>query len=196
MTDLVILASSSPRRQMFFKNLGIDFKICVPDVDESVLENENAIDYVLRMAKIKALKVASLHTNNVVVAADTIVVLDNNILGKPKDREDAFLMIKSLSNKTHQVITAVSMIKDNIEKSFYEVTDVTFANLSDELIRDYVSTGESDDKSGSYAIQGIGASLIKEVHGSVSSVVGLPVCQTREVLESFNIFAKLGAIHE
>lgn len=186
----LILASSSPRRKDFITKLGLNFQIVKPDADETVLVGESASDYVKRMAIEKANIVAALHSNDIVLAADTIVVCDNRILGKPVNREDAKNILRLLSGRTHEVMTAVCIIKGDEEIEIFEVTKVTFAPLTEELIDTYVSSGECDDKSGAYAVQGIGAMLIQKVEGSVSSVVGLPICQVRCALEKLGLKAR------
>ena len=186
----LILASSSPRRKDFITKLGLNFQIVKPDADETVLVGESASDYVKRMAIEKANIVAALHSNDIVLAADTIVVCDNRILGKPVNREDAKNILRLLSGRTLEVMTAVCIIKGDEEIEIFEVTKVTFAPLTEELIDTYVASGECDDKSGAYAVQGIGAMLIQKVEGSVSSVVGLPICQVRCALEKLGLKAR------
>lgn len=186
----LILASSSPRRKDFITKLGLNFQIVKPDADETVLVGESASDYVKRMANEKANIVAALHSNDIVLAADTIVVCDNRILGKPVNREDAKNILRLLSGRTHEVMTAVCIIKGDEDIEIFEVTKVTFAPLTEELIDTYVASGECDDKSGAYAVQGIGAMLIQKVEGSVSSVVGLPICQVRCALEKLGLKAR------
>lgn len=186
----LILASGSPRRRAFLENMGISFKVVTPDIDESVKEGESPDVYVKRMAVSKAAAVALNNPELPVLAADTIVVCRDEILGKPKDREDAKRILRTLSGRTHQVMTGVCIRSGEKERTILEVTDVTFAELSERLIETYVASGECDDKSGAYAVQGIGAMFIKRVSGSVSSVVGLPVCNVREILEQFGIYPK------
>ena len=123
----LILASSSPRRKDFITKLGLNFQIVKPDADETVLVGESASDYVKRMANEKANIVAALHSNDIVLAADTIVVCDNRILGKPVNREDAKNILRLLSGRTHEVMTAVCIIKGDEEIEIFEVTKVTFA---------------------------------------------------------------------
>lgn len=182
------LASQSPRRYAFLQNMGLKFKVINADIDESVIKSESVSDYVRRLATQKAHFVLNINKDDVVIGADTVIALGDEILGKPKDRFDAKMMIKKLSGKTHSVHTGVCVCDKDKSFTIETVTKVTFATLSDSLIDTYVATGECDDKSGSYALQGIGAMLIERVDGSVSSVVGLPVCQTRELLEKFNIY--------
>lgn len=186
MYDL-ILASGSPRRREILGNMGFTFAVEPADIDESVREGESPRDYVARMARSKALKCAENHPDEIVLGSDTAVVLGETIFGKPKDREDATAMILALSGKTHLVMTSVAVVKGSECKEILECTEVTFAPVSEELVRTYTASGESDDKSGSYALQGIAAMLIEKVNGSVSCVVGLPACQTRELLASFGL---------
>lgn len=184
----IILASGSPRRRDFIKSLGLDFEIIVPNIDESPLVGEKPKDLVLRLSSLKAKEINKTNHDAVIIAADTIVVLNGEILGKPLNRKDAFNMLKKLSGKTHQVITGYAIAQGTQIYQGCEITDVTFSTLDDELIENYIKTGESDDKSGSYAVQGIASMFIEKVNGSVSSVVGLPICQVRQILSKFGIF--------
>ena len=189
-THDLILASSSPRRKDFISKLGLSFEIIKPDADESVIIGEKASDYVKRIAADKAHIVSELRPGEVVLAADTVVVCDDRIIGKPSSRDDARKIMRMLSGRTHEVMTAVCIMRGHEVSEIFESTRVTFAQLSDELINTYVDSGECDDKSGAYAVQGIGSMLIEKVEGSVSSVVGLPVCQVRIALEKFGIFPR------
>ena len=192
----LILASGSPRRKEFLRNMGLEFTVEVADIDESIKVGESPRDLVMRLSRSKAQKVAALHSDAVVLGADTIVVIDNEILGKPKDREDAKAMILMLSGRTHQVYTAVCVIKGEAVSQICTITDVTFAHVSEALAQIYVDSGESDDTSGSYAVQGIAAMLIEKVNGSVSSVVGLPASQTRELLALHGLYPQTVKVHD
>ncbi len=183
----LILASSSPRRRDYLEKMGVRFVIMKPDADETIMVGENPSDYVARMAAEKAQIIADLHPGEVVLAADTIVVCHDMIIGKPTDREDAKRILRLLSGRTHEVMSAVCIIKDEVEKNFTVTTEVTFAPLTEELIDTYVASGECDDKSGAYAVQGIASMFVAKVSGSVSAVVGLPICQVREALAEFGI---------
>ena len=183
----LILASSSPRRRDYLEKMGVRFVIMKPDADETIMVGESPSDYVARMAAEKAQIIADLHPSEVVLAADTIVVCHDMIIGKPTDREDAKRILRLLSGRTHEVMSAVCIIKDEVEKNFTVTTEVTFAPLSEELIDTYVASGECDDKSGAYAVQGIASMFVAKVSGSVSAVVGLPICQVREALAEFGI---------
>lgn len=194
----LILASSSPRRRDFLEKMGLSFTIVKPDIDESRLDGENPDIYVQRMAREKAEVIAQAYPQSVVLAADTIVVCRDEILGKPRNREDAKRILRTLSGKTHEVLTAVAIrLRDSLSNGHAELipgqdllvkTRVTFAPLTEELIDTYVASGECDDKSGAYAVQGVGAMFIEKVEGSVSSVVGLPVCQVRDMLSKFGFY--------
>lgn len=186
----LILGSQSPRRIEFLKNLGFKFKVVAPNINEQILDGESADKLVLRLATAKCKAIQAQYPNEIVLSADTVVCIDDKILGKPKDAADAKAMLKLLSGRYHQVLTAVCVGKGSKVESFLCKTEVLFDTLSDEIIDEYIKTGESLDKSGSYAVQGIAAMFILEVKGSVSSVVGLPVAQTRKILEHFGLFYK------
>ncbi len=185
MQQALILASGSPRRRDFIRNLGIPFEVIKPEIDERPHPGESPAELVQRLAFEKASAAADLYPDRVVLAADTIVVLDHEVLGKPRDRADAAAMLKKLSGRTHEVMTGVCVRRGEEIRPLFAITKVTFTPMSDELIAAYVASGESDDKSGSYAVQGIGTMFVDKVEGSVSSVVGLPCAQTRMVLEQF-----------
>ncbi len=186
----LILASGSPRRKEFLSYLGIPFSIVIPHADESVLKDEAPSELVKRLSRLKASAVAKEYPDSVVIAADTVVSLNSEILGKPKNREESFLMIKKLQGKTHTVYTGTTIQQNNKVKNFVCATYVTFAHLDDDLILTYVNSGEGDDKAGAYALQGIASMLIESVKGSVSTVIGLPICEVRECLKEFGIIPK------
>ena len=180
----IILASGSPRRRELLKDLGIEFEIFKPDVDESRLKDEKPEDLCLRLSRLKAKSGAEKFPDSIIIAADTIVVIDEKILGKPKGREDAFRMLKILQGREHEVITGVSVAQNGKIISHAEHTIVKFTELNDSEIREYVSFGESDDKAGAYAIQGRGAALIERIDGDYFNVVGLPLCSLSKMLKS------------
>ena len=182
----IILASGSPRRRELLKDLGIEFEIYRPDVDESRLENEKPEDLCLRLSRLKAMSGARKFPGSIIIAADTIVVIDNRILGKPKDRDDAFNMLKILQGREHEVITGVSVALDGKIISRAGHTLVKFTVLNDSEIREYISCGESDDKAGAYAIQGRGAALIEGINGDYFNVVGLPLCLLSKMLKAID----------
>ena len=187
----IVLASTSPRRKDLLQSVGIQFEIIAPSSDESLLSKENPEDYALRLSKEKALSVSqNLDGNTLVIGADTIVVVDNKILGKPKDEEDAKIMLSKISGRAHHVLTAFSITKGEHEILHTHIvgTEVIVKTLEPQEIEGYIKTGEPMDKAGAYGIQGVGAFMVKEVRGSYTNVVGLPLV---EVLESLK---KLGAI--
>lgn len=181
----VILASASPRRKEILQNTKLDFDIQKSDIEEVILENESPEDMVVRLAYEKAYDVAQKNKDKLVIGADTIVALDNEVLGKPKDKEEAYQMIKKLSNKTHKVITGISLI--NISHGMvvndYVVSLVTFKDLSEDSIKDYINTNESLDKAGAYGIQGYGALLVDNIQGDYFNIVGLPISKLSDLLK-------------
>ncbi|MBY0123957.1 nucleoside triphosphate pyrophosphatase [Bacillus sp. S/N-304-OC-R1] len=184
----LILASSSPRRKELLENLHISFEVSSSDVDESFDPGLTPGEIVMELSSRKAKAVGGENPDAFVVGADTVVVLEGNVLGKPKDRTEAFAMLKSLSGKTHSVFTGVSIIGPEIDKNFYVKTDVVFWELSDEEINAYIDTGEPFDKAGAYGIQGFGSVLVKEINGDYFSVVGLPVSKTVRELRNVGYF--------
>lgn len=184
----IILASASPRRKELLKNMGLDFSVRVSDADESsVSKDVPPYIYVQELAFIKAAAVAkSAPKDSIVIGADTIVVNDGEILGKPKDEDDAFDILSSLSGKTHQVYTGYCVMRVSDAYTVCErvCTDVTFKKLTGEKIRRYIETGEPMDKAGAYGIQGYGAMLIEKINGDYFNVVGLPVNALGETLEN------------
>ncbi|MBR2954455.1 MAG: septum formation inhibitor Maf [Clostridia bacterium] len=170
----LVLASKSPRRSEILKNAGIDFTVRVADADETIPEGTKPEDAVVFLAARKAMAVPR-ENDEVILGADTVVVLDGNILGKPKDKDDAFNMIKSLSGRVHSVFTGVCAIGDGISLTFAEETKVEFYPLSDDEIYDYINTNEPYDKAGAYGIQGLASKFIRGIEGDYFNVVGLPV---------------------
>ena len=185
----IYLASKSPRRQSLLKQIGIDFDCINSEIDETLLDDEPPLDYVKRMATEKALAGWANEGRLVekpLLAADTSVVLGSHVLGKPQNIEDAINMLKTLSGNTHQVITCVTVKSEFEQKTITSITDVTFGQLSDSAINEYVKTGDCFDKAGSYGIQGLAAKFISSISGSYSGVVGLPLFETSKLLEQFN----------
>ena len=178
----IILASNSPRRKELLQLNGIDFEVIPSNVDEVIDHELNVYENVMNLAKIKCLDVYQKNTGRTVLAADTIVVFNNEILGKPKDEKDAFRMLSLLSGQTHEVITGVAVAKDNGVEVSYEVSKVVFKNLTEEEIFEYISTKEPMDKAGSYAIQGIGGKFIEKFEGDFNNIVGLPVELVKKML--------------
>jgi septum formation protein len=185
---MLLLASQSPRRAELLKQIGIPFSQYPVDIDETVLINETPDGYVRRMAQEKStLGYKRAGAKKLVLGLDTIVVAQNNILGKPKNKTDAIWMLNMLSDATHQVLTAVTMTNAIRQKTVVVETQVCFGSLSKQQIEWYWKTGEPQDKAGSYGIQGLGGQFVKHISGSYSAVVGLPLYQTRMLLTEFGI---------
>jgi len=190
MNTKIVLASSSPRRKELLESVGVQFKVIRPESEESLLGSENPKDYVLRLAIEKALSVSrNLAGELLIIGADTIVVVDNEILGKPMDEEEARNMLSKISGRTHNVLTAFSIVDPQNRVLHSEVvsTEVQVKTLEPVEIQGYIKTGEPMDKAGAYGIQGIGAFMIEEIVGSYTNVVGLPLVEVLEALK------KLGA---
>jgi len=190
---MIVLASASPRRRELLGAAGISFTVQAADINETPLAGESPRDCAERLAREKALAVFRTRQQDCVLGADTIVVIDDAILGKPRDRDDAARMLRLLSGRTHAVITGVCVIgpvgsgqwseaSEGNALSASETTLVTFCDLSDEEIREYVGTGEPMDKAGAYGIQGIASRWIPRIEGEYSNVVGLPVALVYRML--------------
>ena len=184
----LVLASASPRREEILKHLKLKFTIIHPKIDENNFNRESPEELVKILAEKKARSVVDIAENALIIAADTIVVLDGEILNKPADTEEAKKMLQLLSNKEHQVITALAVLDSDSSEIFVEsnITDVKMLELSSDDIDKYLSTGEAMDKAGSYAIQGFGGLFIESIKGSYYSVVGLPIHQLAKLLKKFN----------
>ncbi|MCX5809932.1 MAG: Maf family protein [Proteobacteria bacterium] len=189
--DSIILASESTRRVDILRTLGISFSIIPPNIDERRKKDELPKDFVLRVSYEKAHKVGNLFPDKWVIGADTVVVLKGKILGKPKNDSDAFNMLKILSGKWHRVITGycVLNISRNITYRDAVETRVYVRGLSDDEIKRYIKTSEPFDKAGSYAVQGKGGYMVKEIKGSYANVVGLPICEVAEALLSLGVLS-------
>jgi septum formation protein len=174
----LILASSSPRRKELLENLHLSFQTISSDVDESFDQEWPPDRIVTELALRKATSISAQHPNSYVIGSDTVVVSEDRILGKPESPQEAFLMLKSLSGKTHSVFTGVAIVAPTETITFFEKTDVTFWELTDGEINEYISTNEPFDKAGAYGIQGLGGVLVKEIKGDYFAVVGLPVART------------------
>ena len=172
----IILASGSPRRKTLLANLGLTFEVFKPKINEDRVSGERPARYCVRLARTKATAVAERFSNDIVIAADTIVVIDDEILGTPSDREDAKRMLNKLSGREHEVMTGLSVIHGDNVYVHCERTGVKFRDLSEDEINAYSETGEGDDKAGAYAVQGKGALLIEGITGDYYNVVGLPIC--------------------
>jgi septum formation protein len=171
----IILASKSPRRQELLKLMGIDFRIVLKEVDESYPDGLSPSDIAMYISEKKARAFDELIEDEIVITADTIVVIGDKILGKPEDEEDAYRILSTLSGNMHEVITAVSLIKNGGIRTFYETSEVFFRDISPEQIRYYITHGNPMDKAGAYGIQEwIGLIAIERINGSYTNVVGLP----------------------
>jgi len=183
----IILASGSPRRQQFFRDLNLDFEIRLKEVDEIYPKHLQANEVTNYLAQLKA-SAFEVTESEVVVTSDTIVWFDEKVVGKPKDYQDAFVILKSLSGNTHQVITSVCLKSASKKKVFHVTTNVTFASLSDEMIAYYLDNYKPFDKAGAYGIQEwIGLVGIEKIEGSYTNVVGLP---TQEFYNELLCFVK------
>ena len=189
----VTLASASPRRRELLSLLLEEFACFSADIDETPKLGEMPADYVLRMAVEKAS--ALTNRQGAVIGSDTVVVLSGNILQKPASVEDARGMLAALSGQTHQVMTAVAIMINGELITTGCTTEVTFAPLEERLIEAYLATDEPWDKAGAYGIQGLAGSFVRSIDGSYSSVVGLPLCETRELLEGAGIRTKMASAH-
>lgn len=178
----IVLASGSPRRRELLRDLGLRFEVRAPDVDETRRSGESALRYVRRMAQSKHEAMAQRFPQKVVLSADTIVVLGKNVLGKPKNRQDAARMLRALSGKVHQVLTAVCVGARGRSCLHVARTNVRFRRLSAQQISAYLRSGESMDKAGAYGAQGVGRVLIAAIQGSYTNVIGLPTAETVQLL--------------
>jgi len=184
----LILASQSPRRRSFMEQLGYSFTCHAADIDESVHGDEPADDYVLRVAKAKVQEIAKQYDSaTIVLGSDTCVAVDNHILGKPVDYQDYLRHMQLLSGKVHQVLTAVVLVQGEREEQVLVTTDVAFKALFEQEIEYYWRTGEPQDKAGSYGIQGFAGQFVESINGSYTSVVGLPLVETNQLLQAFGL---------
>jgi septum formation protein len=179
----LVLASASPRRAELLRAAGIDYDVIPANVDETLKPDESAREHVARLAETKARTIHALDGQRTVLAADTVVVVDSQILGKPLDDVDARRMLRLLSGRMHDVLTAVSIFHPGgIVDTRVDLTQVEFAPLSESDIDWYVSTGEPLDKAGAYAVQGLASRFVPRIEGSYSNVVGLPIALVHQML--------------
>lgn len=177
----LILASGSPRRRELLGLFGIPFVIRAADIDETMDKNKAPFDEVARVSRLKAMAVPQ-EQNDIVIAADTIVVCEGRVLGKPHSREEALSMLRLLSGRDHQVMTGCTVVRGEKYETFTEVTDLHFRPLTDTEIARYVDSGEPMDKAGAYGIQGGAALFCEKIVGDYYNVMGLPVCRLGQVL--------------
>lgn len=180
----LVLASSSPRRQAMLASLGLHFQVRAPQVDESVPAGADPAHHARALAEAKALACAA--PGAVVLGADTVVALEDEILGKPRDADEAFLMLRRLAGAEHWVHTGVAVHHAGHTQSFVISAAVQMRRFADAVLRAYAASGEGLDKAGAYAVQGLGAFLVQSVRGSVSAVVGLPLAETVALLLDMN----------
>lgn len=189
----VILASASPRRRELLTLVGIPHTVLPADIDESVLPGERPTVHAERLARTKAERGASTTPDALVIAADTIVVIDGDILGKPADGTDAARMLRRLSGRMHTVVTAVACAMDGSVVTGVEEVSVTFRLLTDEEIAEYVATGEPMDKAGAYGIQGFGATIVRRIDGDYFAVMGLSLVRLVELMRQLGVPYHFGA---
>jgi len=187
-SQVVCLASASPRRRELLAQIGVRHLLAVPDVDEAALPGEAAADYVVRIARTKAETVAARSAAGLpVLAADTIVVLDGTICGKPRDAGQGIALLRALSGRTHTVLTAVALAAGGALQHRLSASEVRFRRLSEAECFAYWESGEPRDKAGGYAVQGLAAVFVEHLSGSYSGVVGLPLFETAQLLEAAGV---------
>jgi septum formation protein len=183
----VILASSSPRRRELLRMIGIAHEVMPADIDESYLPGEPPAAHAERLARQKGAVIAAREPGSVVISADTIVVIDGLVLGKPRDTDEAERMLRQLGGRTHTVFTAVAVARQGRVESGVEAVSVTFRELSDEDIAAYIATGEPMDKAGAYGIQGYGATIVERIDGDFFAVMGLALVRMIALLRRHGI---------
>ena len=183
----LILASGSPRRRQLLELIGVKFEVAPADIDETPLPDENPITYAARAARDKALEVAAGHPGRLVLGADTVVEIDQEILGKPSSMDEAADMLRRLSGNSHLVHTALALVTDGAAQEVVDSARVQFVDLTDEMIRWYVATGEPMDKAGAYAVQGLGGLFVEGIEGSPNTVIGLPVHRLPELYAAHDL---------
>jgi len=188
----IVLASQSPRRRELLSLIGIPHEVRPADLDESLLPGESPTEHAERLARSKAETIAAREPRAVVIGSDTIVVLDGDVLGKPRDTAEASAMLRRLSGRTHTVHTAVAVARDGRTVSDVESVEVTFRPLDDTQIEAYIATGEPMDKAGAYGIQGYGAVIVERVHGDYFAVMGLALGRLVSLLEAVGVSYRFG----
>ncbi|MEX0912851.1 MAG: Maf family protein [Gemmatimonadota bacterium] len=178
----LILASQSPRRAELLRRLGLRFDVRPASLDETYVDHEKPAEHAERLAREKASTVAARHPDAVVIGSDTIVIVDHDVLGKPRDDADAVAMLQRLAGSFHQVFTGVAVVTPRGTWSALERVSVRFRALTEADCREYVATGESRDKAGAYGIQGFGSALVESIDGDYFAVMGLPVVRTLALL--------------
>jgi septum formation protein len=194
---MLYLASGSPRRQELLTQLGVSFERLLPGIEEQRQPDESAQHYVSRLAREKAQAGVAIAPQDLpVLGSDTIVVLEGEVLEKPRDAGHAAVMLRQLSGQTHQVMTAVALADRQQTIDCLVMTEVTFRVLSEEDIQGYIASGEPMDKAGAYGIQGLGGCFVRKINGSYHAVVGLPLVETYELLSNFNSLREQRDTHD
>jgi septum formation protein len=193
-TPHVILASASPRRRELLDLVGIAHEVIPADIDETYTEGEEAAEHAERLAREKGAVLAKRYPNAVVISADTIVLIDGLVLGKPRDEADAARMLSMLGGQTHVVLTAVAVTYRGKMRAGVESVRVTFRALDRERIGAYIATGEPMDKAGAYGIQGFGATLVERIDGDYFAVMGLPLARMVDLLQEVGVRYEFGAL--
>ena len=188
--EQIILASGSPRRKELVARLGLDFEICPSQIDESQVEKTRPQEVVTKLARLKAEEVADRKAG-IIIAADTVVSLEQQILEKPADEEEAYSMLKKLSGQEHQVTTGITVISGSEEVTEWQQTTVQFREVDDQEINQYIATGEPMDKAGGYGIQGKGAVFVTGINGCFYNVMGMPLAWLVETLKELGVEIKL-----
>ncbi len=183
----VVLASASPRRRELLRHILPEFQVQSADIDETPAAGETPESIVQRLASEKARNVALKTPSHAVLGSDTVVAIGTTVLGKPKNEKDFLGMMNRLSGTLHHVYTAVSLVHQGVTKVILVSTEVEFSQINEREARQYWNTGEPADKAGGYAIQGIGGQFVKNIHGSVSAVIGLPLYETKALLKGAGI---------
>lgn len=181
----IILASQSPRRKQLLQMLNISFDVMPADIDEQINPNNDLVKEIEKLSYQKAYHVFKDNKDALVIGSDTIVKINNEVLGKPKDYYQAKEMLEKLSNETHEVVTGCTIIVDDKIETFSSIAKVTFYQLSDQEIDDYIKTYEPMDKAGAYAIQGLGAKFVKSIEGDFYAIMGLPIAQLYQRLKKY-----------
>ncbi|HSA06928.1 MAG TPA: Maf family protein [Candidatus Gastranaerophilales bacterium] len=190
MTVNIILASASPRRKALLQDIGLKFKVIPSDIDENIENKPFSYKLIENIALEKVMDVSKKVTDPaIIIGSDTVVEINNQILGKPKNDQDAFNMLKMLAGKTHKVVSAIVVYDTETKKTIKDsvTSEVTFREITDEEIWNYVKTGEPADKAGAYAIQGKAAIFVKNINGCYSNIVGISLFKTAEILEKFGV---------
>ncbi|HEX6626600.1 MAG TPA: Maf family protein [Gemmatimonadaceae bacterium] len=194
MSVKVVLASGSPRRRQLLELIGIEHEVSPANIDETMRPRETPRRHAERLAREKASAVASREPERITVAADTIVVINRKVLGKPRDEDDARRMLSMLSGREHTVITAVAVARGRKLRSAVEEVKVKFRRLRDDEIDAYIATGEPMDKAGAYGIQGFGATIVECVNGDYFAVMGLPLARLVTLLRDLGVHYRFGQL--